>query len=79
VIGWFESISNPILSRILIFLTRGDKYIRWVAIKEAVTLRREEQGQRRYRREVMLRTMTCCEACALEYVASKAGNWVLIL
>jgi hypothetical protein len=44
VIGWFESISNPILSRILIFLTRGDKYIRWVAIKEGVTLRREEQG-----------------------------------
>ena len=79
IIGWSEQNSSPVLRRIIIFPTKGDKNIRWLAVKEAVTLRNYEKGQKRYRREVMLRTQDCCEECALTYVASQEGKWVIIL
>ena len=60
--------------RIIIYLTRGDARIRWLAIENAAFAR----GNPLYR-EVMLRTDGCCDACALEHTASLPGRWTLIL
>ena len=61
--------------RIIIYLSRGDARIRWLAIHEAVDFGREYKVYR----EVMLRTNSCCDACALEHTASLPGRWTLIL
>lgn len=61
--------------RIIIYLTRGDSRIRWLAIKHAASGRRCDPLPR----QVMLRTDGCCDACALEYTTSLPGRWTLIL
>ena len=60
--------------RIIIYLSRGDARIRWLAIENAVSGREHPVC-----REVMLRTAGCCDACALEHTASLPGRWTLIL
>jgi len=70
----FEAI-EPCPERVLIFLTRSDPRIRWLAIAaNARSLPRDP-----FHRSVMLRTMNCCDECALEHVASLPGRWSLIL
>jgi len=56
-------------------LTQGERYVRWLAIIKAVMGRGLETNHR----EAVLRTRDCCEACALDQVASRPGKWVLIL
>lgn len=70
----FHESGESYPERILIYLTRGDARIRWLAIGNA------DCG--RYHpicRDVMLRTDGCCDACALEHTASLPGRWTLIL
>ena len=70
ILGWSYTQSMRCSEKVLIFLTRGDCHLRWVAIS----------GTRSFgRREIGLRTLTCCEECALDYFSSKPGKWVLIL
>jgi len=77
LLGWSTAgeVLQPWTERILIMLTRGERHIRWLAIIKATMGRGLEA---RYR-EVMLRTKGCCEACALDQVASRPGRWTLIL
>jgi hypothetical protein len=77
LLGWSTAgeILQPWPERILILLTRGERHIRWLAIISAVRGRGLETNYR----EVMLRTRDCCEACALDQVASRPGRWTLIL
>lgn len=81
ILGWSnaaeETSSGPYPQRIVIFLTRGDARIRWLAIRNATV----GDGAPEYcdQRETMLRTLDCCDACALEHVASMPGRWTLIL
>ena len=63
--------------KIVIYLTRGDSRIRWLAIEKAAYLKVPELYG--VSREVMLRTGDCCDTCALEQTASMPGKWVLIL
>lgn len=70
VLGWRETTEDMSRQpeRILVFLTRGNPHARWLAVT----------GQSSDRM-IMLRTATCCDECALEYVASLPGRWILVL
>jgi hypothetical protein len=61
--------------RVIIVHTRKDPDVRWYAIvrNAAVGLKHK------YRRKVMLRSLQCCDQCALSFTASKPGKWLLIL
>jgi hypothetical protein len=79
--GWSnmaESSSyGPYPHRIVIFLTRGDARLRWLAVRNAVEgLNAPEMEDKR---EAMLRTGDCCDKCALEHALSFPGRWTLIL
>ncbi|KIW76396.1 hypothetical protein Z517_11142 [Fonsecaea pedrosoi CBS 271.37] len=66
-----DGISMP--QRIVVTLTRGDRYLRWHAIiylAPAVSYSS---------RKIALRPNSCCEPCALDFVASQPGKWYLIL
>jgi hypothetical protein len=78
LLGWSnieEYSQSEYPQRILIFLTRGDSRIRWLAV---LTNIRNANPIGRLR-EIMLRTLSCCEECALAHVASLPGRWILIL
>lgn len=81
ILGWSNaaeaSSTGPYPHRIVIFLTRSDARIRWLAVRNAtVGICAPEYCDQR---ETMLRTLNCCDACAFEHVASILGRWTLIL
>ncbi|KAL8767963.1 MAG: hypothetical protein Q9209_005634 [Squamulea sp. 1 TL-2023] len=88
-LGWIndESKIEQVTERFLIFLTKGEPGVRWLAAGASVWLGREcraveSQTHPEVRvREVMLRTEDCCDSCALEQTAAVPGNhyWILIL
>lgn len=76
LLGWGDQCEydNPFPHRILIYLTKGDRRLRWLAIAT--------QGHYSIRgsgRQVLLKSSKCCDECALAYVASLPGRWILIL
>ncbi|OAG44347.1 hypothetical protein AYO21_01343 [Fonsecaea monophora] len=75
MLSGFEELEDGITlpERIVIALTRGDSYIRWHAI---IRLASEVYQSRR---KIALRSHSCCEPCALDFVASQPGKWYLIL
>jgi hypothetical protein len=77
LLGWSNALESlrPYPERILIYLTRGQPRIRWLAIEKSVLGRHVDDKHR----ETMLRTGDCCEECALDHVASLPGRWALIL
>lgn len=81
VVGWCneaESLdSGPYPQRVLVFLTRDDARARWLAVSQATLA--TGGPELNDKREIMLRTKYCCDQCALEYVFSLSGRWVLIL
>lgn len=77
LLGWSTAgeLLKPWPEKVVIMLTRGERQIRWLAVIKAVMMRGIETNYR----ETMLRTRDCCEACALEQVASQPNKWILIL
>jgi hypothetical protein len=75
--GWSNAfeVLEACPERVLIFQTRSSLAIRWLAVKAGTRGRLVMP----HRREVMLRTPTCCDECALEHTASMPGRWSLIL
>ncbi|KIW89581.1 uncharacterized protein Z519_09737 [Cladophialophora bantiana CBS 173.52] len=75
VLGFSERHTHDEIlpERIIILLTKGDAYVRWLAIWHACA----DAGDTG--RKIMLRGDKCCESCALDYVASQQGKWYLIL
>lgn len=75
LLGWTDTGVYP--QRILIFLTRGDPCLRWLAVGNAAArIPADGSGNKR---EAMLRTRDCCDKCALEHISSLPGRWILIL
>ena len=78
--GWSNAAeaqeSGPYPQRVVIFLTRGDPRVRWLAVHNAI---RTGPAELCDRREAMLRSRDCCDQCALEHVFSLPGRWTLIL
>ena len=85
ILGWSTGEATrggPYTQRILIFLTRGDSRVRWLAVRNATGLGTpfgSEAPEPSDKREVMLRTLDCCDKCALEHVSALSGKWILIL
>ena len=86
ILGWSNggegTQSGPYTQRIVIFLTRGDARVRWLAVRNAVsssTFTGTGAPEPCDKREAMLRTLECCDECALVYVSSLPGKWTLIL
>ncbi len=81
LLGWStagEAVgSGPYPQRVVIFLTRGDARLRWLAVGNATEGSGAPEPQDK--REAMLRTADCCDKCALEHVSSLPGRWTLIL
>jgi hypothetical protein len=80
LVGWqvtSDSVEQNAPQRILVLLTRGDPGIRWCALLNCV--RPSIRDKKRSPRSVMLRTHQFCEKCALTYVASQPGRWILVL
>ncbi|ERF75051.1 hypothetical protein EPUS_04833 [Endocarpon pusillum Z07020] len=81
IVGWSNQAEStgdgPYPQRIVIFLTRGDARLRWLAVQNAT----EGGGapELEDKRETALRTADCCEKCALEHISSFPGRWTLIL
>ncbi|KAH0845987.1 hypothetical protein FOPE_11189 [Fonsecaea pedrosoi] len=63
-----DGISMP--QKIVITLTRGDRYLRWHAIIYLVPAVSYSS------RKIALRSNSCCEPCALDFVASQPGSSV---
>ena len=82
IMGWIsdQKVIQSVPERILIFLTKGEPRIRWLATKAAVVFGRDpnDVGDGHVR-EIMLCTHNCCDACALEQAAALPGYWTLIL
>ncbi len=75
LLGWTDIGGHS--QRVVVFLTRGDPCLRWLAVGNAAAkIRAEGPGNKR---EAMLRTRDCCDKCALEHVSSLPGRWILIL
>ena len=77
ILGWCaaRSPSTPLPQRILVLSTKGDSGLRWLAVMEALvgtTISADPE-------QTMLRTLDCCDDCALKYTASMPGRWYLIL
>ncbi|KIX95295.1 uncharacterized protein Z520_08812 [Fonsecaea multimorphosa CBS 102226] len=64
---------NTMPEKIIILLTKGDRYARWHAITWLA------MGVFDSRRKIALRSNQCCESCALDYLASQKGKWYLVL
>lgn len=86
ILGWSNggegTESGPYTQRIVIFLTRGDARVRWLAVQNAVSPWAHTGAgapEPCDKREAMLRTLDCCDECALVYVSSLPGKWTLIL
>ena len=80
ILGWMhdDGQEEPCTERVLIYLTRGDAKIRWLALKNAVRTPIERELVD-CPREVMLRTENCCDTCALEQATAMPQKWILIL
>jgi hypothetical protein len=81
LLGWTNPLEfiRPLPQRILIFLTRGDRHIRWLAVMHHYSDKERYEPEDYEPRELMLRTLKCCEECALKHVAALPGRWVLVL
>lgn len=75
LLGWNNA--GAYRQRIVIFLTRGDISLRWLAVGNIAARTRALDPS--HRCEAMLRTRDCCDKCAFEHVSSFPGRWVLIL
>ncbi|OAP65588.1 hypothetical protein AYL99_01560 [Fonsecaea erecta] len=72
--GWEEMVDDETMpEKIVIVLTKGDRYARWHAITWLPI------GVHTSGRKIALRSHQCCESCALDYVASQKGKWYLII
>jgi len=75
LLGWNNA--GPSNQRLVIYLTRGDASLRWLAVQYAAGSTHTRGFSDR--REAMLRTRDCCDKCALEHVSSFPGRWILSL
>lgn len=93
VMGWKmdqDDLQN-IPERVIIYLTKGEPRIRWLAARAAIVLGRNAAktsdpvtgeivpDPQERPREVMLRTENCCDECVLEQTIAMPGYWILIL
>jgi hypothetical protein len=72
LLGWsldWENL-NPCPARIIVLLTYSEPAVRWMAIMAARDFNN---------RKVMIRPDNCCQLCALNDVATRSGNWILVL
>lgn len=80
LLGWdkVEEIvrQEPWPQRILVLLTRGNRHIRWLAMASSVDNLMYPSSRRRL---CMLRSLHCCDDCALQHVSSQPGRWALVL
>ena len=85
ILGWSTGEAmhgGPYTQRILIFLIRGDSRVRWLAVRNATGLGTpigSEAPEPSDKSEVMLRTLDCCDECALNHASALPGKWILIL
>ena len=78
VLGW-PNIRPTCAQRTVIFSTKGEPGIRWIillAINRIVPMPPEFGDTRP---KTMLRSVDCCDQCALNHTASQPGKWYLIL
>ena len=61
--------------KILIYLTQGEPRLRWLAMQMHERVYDNDYQSR----ELMLRTVRCCNECALIHVAGQKGKWILVL
>ena len=77
ILGWTNAVP-ACAQRIVIFSTKGEPGVRWItlsALNRFVPLPDHEPSQPK----TMLRTLDCCDQCALKHTASQPGKWYLIL
>ncbi|KAI9723888.1 MAG: hypothetical protein M1828_004007 [Chrysothrix sp. TS-e1954] len=75
VVGFSEP-PEPLPQKVLIYLTRGEKHLRWLAVLSHVRVGQPFDSTTRY---MMVTRPDCCATCALEYTASLPGKWILVL